>query len=117
MENRNCPNCGAPYDIHLNTCPYCNTSYFDMSAIDIGSTEPFYLKLRMGNSVFTSKVVASSSEVIFDSNSCHADFTGDDGAPIKTVRIMPNIDININFRSINSFKGNDCLYEVVSYES
>ena len=84
MENRNCPNCGAPYDIHLNTCPYCNTSYFDISAIDIGSTEPFYLKLRMDNSVFTSKVIASSSEVVFNSNSCSIDFVGTDDAPIKT---------------------------------
>ena len=30
--NKNCPNCGAPYDIGLNKCPYCgkynsNTNY------------------------------------------------------------------------------------------
>ncbi len=32
-ENRNCPNCGAPYDLNLNKCAYCGTSYFDL--IDI----------------------------------------------------------------------------------
>ena len=35
MESRNCPNCGAPNDPHLNKCPYCGTSYFDLTAIDI----------------------------------------------------------------------------------
>jgi len=37
MANRNCPNCAAPYDAALNKCPYCGTSYFDMSCIDINS--------------------------------------------------------------------------------
>ncbi len=57
MRQRNCPNCGAPYKTELNTCPYCGTSYFDMSAIDINEGRPFYLKLKMGNMIFTSKVV------------------------------------------------------------
>ena len=44
-ENRNCPNCGAPYDVELNKCPYCGTSYFDLSCLQIDS-DPFYLKIR-----------------------------------------------------------------------
>ena len=43
---RNCPNCGAPYEIDKNKCPYCGTSYFDMSTIDFESGEPFYLKIK-----------------------------------------------------------------------
>lgn len=39
--NKNCPNCGAPYDIQLNKCPYCGTSYFDLSALDLTNREPF----------------------------------------------------------------------------
>jgi len=39
-EKRNCPNCGAPYDVQLNKCPYCDTSYFDLSCLQIGD-EPF----------------------------------------------------------------------------
>ena len=34
MKGRNCPNCGAVYEIDKNKCPYCSTSYYDMSAID-----------------------------------------------------------------------------------
>ena len=44
-ENRNCPNCGAPYDVQLNKCPYCGTSYFDLSCLQIGD-KPFYLKIK-----------------------------------------------------------------------
>ena len=44
-ENRNCPNCGAPYDVQLNKCPYCETSYFDLSCLQVGD-KPFYLKIK-----------------------------------------------------------------------
>lgn len=46
MSNRNCPNCAAPYDIGLNKCPYCGTSYYDLSALDLTGREPFYLKIK-----------------------------------------------------------------------
>lgn len=46
MKGRNCPNCGAPLDSAVCKCSYCGTSYFDISAIDADSGEPFYLKIR-----------------------------------------------------------------------
>ena len=46
MNQRNCPNCAAPYDIVLNKCPYCGTSYYDLSALDLTGHEPFYLKIK-----------------------------------------------------------------------
>ena len=46
MLNRNCPNCAAPYNIELNKCPYCGTSYYDLSALDFTTREPFYLKIK-----------------------------------------------------------------------
>lgn len=46
MYRRNCPNCGAALDSAACKCSYCGTSYFDISAIDIDSREPFYLKIR-----------------------------------------------------------------------
>ena len=44
--NRNCPNCAAPYEASLNKCPYCGTSYYDLSALDLDAREPFYLKIK-----------------------------------------------------------------------
>jgi hypothetical protein len=46
MHNRNCPNCGAPYDVGLNKCLFCGTSYYDLSALDLTAREPFYLKIK-----------------------------------------------------------------------
>lgn len=46
MNQRNCPNCAAPYDVQLNKCPYCGTSYYDMSGIDFEDGTPFYLKIK-----------------------------------------------------------------------
>lgn len=46
MKGRNCPNCGAPLDSAVCKCSYCGTSYFDISAIDVDSGTPFYLKMR-----------------------------------------------------------------------
>lgn len=64
MANRNCPNCAAPYDVTLNKCPYCGTSYFDMSCIDIDNHKPFYLKIKTGGYTVTAKVFASMDRPI-----------------------------------------------------
>lgn len=45
-KNLNCPNCGYPILQEGNKCPYCGTSYFDMSAIDFSEEKPFYLKFK-----------------------------------------------------------------------
>ena len=44
---RNCPNCAAPYDVELNKCPYCGTSYFDLAAVQLMG-EPVSLKIKLG---------------------------------------------------------------------
>jgi len=66
-EKRNCPNCGAPYDVQLNKCPYCDTSYFDLSCLQIGD-KPFYLKIKdpMRGIVFTQKCYLTGVNVSID---------------------------------------------------
>lgn len=46
MKSKNCPNCGAVYEPEKNKCPYCGTSYYDMSTLNFESAEPFYLKIK-----------------------------------------------------------------------
>lgn len=109
MNQRNCPNCGAPYKTELNTCPYCGTSYFDMSAIDISENKPFYLKLKINGMVFTSKVIADPNiqiEVNQD-DYCAYNHNGD-----KIYRIVANryLDIDMHFTSVHDFK--EPLYTV-----
>lgn len=99
MEGKNCPNCGAPYDVILNKCPYCGTSYFDLSAIDICSAEPFYLKLKSDNMIFTSKVVAKPDASITISKDITNMVNGYDDV-VGTVVTGQSVDIDIGFRSV-----------------
>lgn len=70
MKKKNCPNCGAPYDVSENRCPYCGTYYFDMSCIDLSKCEPFYLKIKlpyMGQNIYlTQKVLPDLSGCSFE---------------------------------------------------
>ena len=60
MSNRNCINCGAPFDVELNKCPYCGTSYFDMSCLDFDSGKPFARQIktkRTGKDCFITQMI------------------------------------------------------------
>ena len=103
--DKNCPNCGAPYDIALDKCPYCSTSYFDMSAMDINNQQPFYLKLRYGDMIFTSKVIA---EPHIDINYCKdtVEAINLKNNRIKTIIKRNDVDVDIKFHSLLDDKGN-----------
>lgn len=111
MNQRNCPNCGAPYKTELSTCPYCGTSYFDMSVIDINDCKPFYLKLKMGNMVFTSKVIVKSDvQIIFNEESYDA--IGRYGDEVGRIVVNRNIDIDMHFKSVYDPNQILCTLEV-----
>lgn len=71
-ENRNCPNCAAPYEVQLNKCPYCGTSYFDLTSIDFEGSKPIYLKIKLPQGTLTQKCIPhcegiiSKSETVYD---------------------------------------------------
>ena len=72
MKNRNCPNCGAPYEIGLDKCPYCGTIYYDMSAINFDEKEPIFLTLKKDGYLITLKAVPDLGEITLqqDAISC-----------------------------------------------
>lgn len=109
MKQRNCPNCGAPYEIELNTCPYCGTSYFDMSAIDIGERRPFYLKIKMNGMVFTSKVVAEPDVQINLYENTY-DILGKHDEKITSFIVDRGMDINMCFKSVHNSDLKEALY-------
>lgn len=111
MSERNCPNCGAPYKIELNTCPYCGTSYFDMSAIDINEGKSFYLKLKMGNMIFTSKVVVVP-DIQMNFQEDTRSFMGNFGEKIEEIVVNRYMDIDMRFRSIHDPDDVLCTMEV-----
>ena len=40
MSKTNCVNCGAAKDIDAIKCPFCGTTYLDLTAIDFSSNAP-----------------------------------------------------------------------------
>ena len=60
-KNRNCPNCGAPYEITEVRCPYCGTAYFDMSMVDMDAHEPFFLKVKVNGMMIVQKVMPEAT--------------------------------------------------------
>lgn len=115
MASKNCPNCAAPYDVGLNKCPYCGTSYFDMSCIDINSLEPFYLKLKMGDMMVTSKVVAMPDIAIEVSADC-TDFELCDGL-IHRVVTSKHADFDLHFTTVRDCEDkNNTLFSITKYE-
>lgn len=52
MSKTNCINCGAAKDVEDVKCPFCGTSYFDMTAIDLNESLPVALMIRKGRFVF-----------------------------------------------------------------
>lgn len=99
MSKLNCPNCGAPISAVNNKCPYCNTSYFDLSSIDINNNEPFYLKIRMGKMTLTQLVrVLPDMSINLESNSCLCcDSLGNKLYEFTTSK---NMFTNLNFEAI-----------------
>lgn len=115
MRKRNCPNCAAPYDISLSKCPYCGTSYFDLSAIDLTGGESFYLKMKVkfGNKDYIiTQLVKSSCDV---SITCEYDSSyayGGLGNKLISFKNSQTLKTNLNFESIPDEKNNLMTLEV-----
>lgn len=60
-KTRNCENCGAPIDMETEKCPYCGTSYFDFSNIEIDS--PVILKLKYQGQLFIAKAFCTNAAI------------------------------------------------------
>lgn len=35
LQNKNCLNCGAPYELFEYKCPYCGTLYLDLLLLEL----------------------------------------------------------------------------------
>lgn len=116
-NNKNCPNCGAPYNIELNKCPYCHTSYYDLSALDFTSNEPFYLKIKTtinGKPCYITQLVRPvTSGLSMTFNSCSTDVYDCMGSKLFTSYSGRTLSTNIEFEAVvtNKYK-NLCTIEM-----
>lgn len=66
MSERNCVNCGAVIEIDAVKCPYCGTSYFDFTNIELDG-KPVVLKLKHNNRIFMLKAICTSCDIAIES--------------------------------------------------
>lgn len=116
MSKRNCPNCGAPYDINLNKCPYCGTSYYDLSALDFTTHEPFYLKIKTemnGKPCYITQLVRPRADISMDFNSETVDAVDGLGRTVCSFTRGTSLTTNISFNAVASdIYKNLCTIEV-----
>ncbi len=97
-EQRICPRCGAPIDATKSKCPYCLTSYFDISCIDINDHEPFYLKLKRGGITFTALVCLDNIS-IGQSVSTRYAYSGR-GYKLSSAVVSRDVDLSMELHSV-----------------
>ena len=109
MSKTNCINCGAAKDINEIKCPFCGTTYVDLTAIDFSSGDPVVCQfvlpngIRMGNS--KAKVVMSMlakpclEDVSMTSNTTNI-YGGRYGAPLASFVDSYDINVGVSFKPI-----------------
>lgn len=118
MNRLNCPNCGAPINIEKNKCEYCDTSYFDLSSLDIGSDKPFYLKIRYNNMIIT-QLVRATQDMNLTFNTDYTYAHGGKGGNQKIVSAVSNqtLSTNLTFEAvIDSEKKSLCTIQTFQNE-
>ena len=122
-KNRNCPNCGAPYDHMLDKCPFCGTIYFDMSCVDFSSGEPIFLKFRVkprsimpdenGTMIMTQKVIPRMDEVSMRLEHDTTRYVGPLGSKMVAWHSQPTMTMEMRFEAIPMDDGSLCKMEVI----
>lgn len=116
MRLRNCPNCGAPYETDLNKCPYCGTSYYDLSALDITAREPFYLKIKTkmnGHPCYITQLVKPRADMSIEMSSETVDVIGSSGNSICSFTKGMSLTTNLSFEAVTSDTHHDlCTIEI-----
>ena len=104
MHKINCPNCASTYDANLNKCPCCGTSYYDLSALDFASKEPFYLKIKTKINNITCYITQLVRPV-----DIHIDFSEEsqeaydtEGNPVCCFGINTTITTDLSFETVVS---------------
>ena len=118
MNQRNCPNCGAPYDVELNKCPYCGTSYYDLSALDIDAQEPFYLKIKTnlnGTPCYVTQLVRPMRDMSMEFSMESTDvIEGFGGSKIHSFVRSQTLTTNLRFQAIPLGTNKElCTIEVI----
>ena len=70
MSMTNCVNCGSAKDVDKAVCPFCGTSYFDMTDVDLSGNKLCVLRLKLPgtNAIFQMKAYPRIANITFRPN-------------------------------------------------
>lgn len=77
MSMTNCVNCGSAKEESASVCPFCGTSYFDFTDIDLSSRKSCVIRFKQDNMVFQMKAYVTDAEFKFFQD--QIDIIGPDG--------------------------------------
>lgn len=96
MSMTNCVNCGSAKEESASVCPFCGTSYFDFTDIDLDSREPCVIRFKQDNAIIQVKAFVTGAK--FDLYHDSVDVTGLDGA--KRYLTSRRVKARIEFESV-----------------
>lgn len=108
MSKTNCVNCGAAKDIDEIKCPFCGTTYLDLTAIDFASGDPVVCEFvlpyngRIGGSdgrVIMSMLAVPQIEEISQTAKT-IDITGYGGKRLSSLTTGYDMNVGVSFRPI-----------------
>lgn len=65
MSMTNCVNCGSAKDIDAKVCPFCGTSYFDFTDIDLDQRHPCIVRFKFKDNIFSMKAFVGMAEFTY----------------------------------------------------
>ena len=102
MSKTNCINCGAAKDTSEIKCPFCGTTYLDLTAIDFSSGDPVVCQfvlpnnIRLGNSdgrvIMSMLAVPKLEDISMTANTVDV-YSG--SSPYPLTRFTQSWDMNI----------------------
>ena len=126
MSKTNCINCGAAKDTSEIKCPFCGTTYLDLTAIDFASGDPVVCEFMMpfngsvqhkdGNSVKGKTVMRMLAIPSLDTFTMTPEVTSIYGGSEKLATFTTGMDINVgvSFRPVARKNHPDIEITVVS---
>lgn len=109
MSKTNCINCGAAKDTSEIKCPFCGTTYLDLTAIDFSSDDPVVCQfilpnnIRLGDSdghvIMSMLAVPKLEEMSMTANTVDV-YGGDNPYPLARFTQSWDMNIGVSFMPV-----------------
>jgi len=113
----NCVNCGAAIDIDEQKCPFCGTSYFDLTDIDFTSRDPVALRMKVpctngAKAMITMLAMPKFGE--FNADTEYVNLYGGPGKqPIMCFPSRTSVNVGVSFEVVPKLKpGSNELFQI-----